>query len=277
MLKKVFQLFKTLHSKNLMHSDLKPQNIILYGCSDISNNIYDVKLIDFGAATFEYAVLKAYTMDYFIPNINDVTITSKEQRVKYEYYTLGRTIQRVMLSSVSKQENIEMSELFKNNSEAIQKSIVTMKKFYSEKLVQVIADLLEMKVPLTDVEEKLNELKSDFIMDSEQLVDNMVYDKMSQEITQKKPSKVEEQLLEYYQLELHDKVIQVFRKMPDEKYKSIKLVTYYIKSLYGMGDFEGMNNVVELVENDYEKDYNQEMSEDYYSYVFVKIKGHPYY
>lgn len=67
-LKKIFQIFKRLHSKNLMHSDLKPQNIVLYSCSDMSSNIYDVKLIDFGAATFDHGVLKAYTMDYFVPN-----------------------------------------------------------------------------------------------------------------------------------------------------------------------------------------------------------------
>lgn len=91
-LQRLFGFFKKLHSKDLMHSDLKPQNVVLYNSSQISQFIFDIKLIDFGAATFGYKVVKAYTSDYYVPNIEKIQIKSKKQRIKYEYYMLGRTL-----------------------------------------------------------------------------------------------------------------------------------------------------------------------------------------
>lgn len=60
-------------------------------------------------------------------------------------------------------------------------------------------------------------------------------------------------MAEYCRMGLHDKVVQVFNKLDDEKYNSKKLLSQYFLALYSLGDFGTLRDVVENVEKNYEK------------------------
>lgn len=87
----------------------------MYISSDLSSNIYDIKLMNFKSATFDFKQVNILTKEFCYPNLEHINILSKEERVKYEYYTLGRTIQKLMLGSICKVENMDLNDMFSND------------------------------------------------------------------------------------------------------------------------------------------------------------------
>ena len=68
-IKSIFAIFKIMFQKNIFHTDLKPANIIclINKTAQKQNKFeYDIKLIDFGSATFNWEEVKALTKDYFV-------------------------------------------------------------------------------------------------------------------------------------------------------------------------------------------------------------------
>ena len=97
-------------SKNIYHSDIKPENFVLDKTS--SWKTMSVKVIDFGISTInKHHKLKGLTDDYVPKDIAvkvksdnrpKIIFASKQERERYKIYQIGRTFQRIMLDSTAK-------------------------------------------------------------------------------------------------------------------------------------------------------------------------------
>lgn len=118
-----------------------------------------------------------------------------------------------MLTSVCQLENLDLCDLFENDPIAIEKSLQKLVPFYSKKLVEIVRELLGLNIKNFAVfESRIENMKGDNILDDNQLIVNMNYGKISEEFENKKLTNIIEDLSKYFELEMYDKIIQVFNR-----------------------------------------------------------------
>lgn len=144
----MIQIIKLLAKKDMHISYLSPQRILL-NKNYQRTEAYDIKYLDLDDVTFSFKQIHEYNPQYQIPEMEQkmTEISSIEQRVAYTLYSLGRTAQNIMLSSIPGTEG-----LFENNTENIEKSLIKLKEYYAEELVEVISGLVNLK-PVSEIEQ----------------------------------------------------------------------------------------------------------------------------
>ncbi|KRX05546.1 Protein kinase-like domain [Pseudocohnilembus persalinus] len=186
----IYDYIMRLYSKGCFHSDLKLVNIIIIK-DKILQKLY-LKLIDMGCAQFQYQEIQGYTPFFFPPN--QLTFSSKEQRLKAELYQLGRTLQELMYSSVKKIEEQNLGNLISvqkkqelrknirlNNKENIKKCLQKLRVYYCKDLCDFVEILLDLDSDIKDIEQKMNNLKQkckqDYIDDQERIGEEIEHSK----------------------------------------------------------------------------------------------------
>ena len=94
-MKKIYDHLQILHSYDIYHSDIKPENIVFDRNPELDT--YEPKLIDFGGAVNDFSFIKQYTPFYFFngssrksrDKIRNIVFKKKEDRIKAEFYSLG--------------------------------------------------------------------------------------------------------------------------------------------------------------------------------------------
>lgn len=106
---------------------------------------------------------------------------SELDRRKAEFYTLGRTMMRVMLSSIVQKEKIKMGLIFINDKEHIEEAFQKIKVYYNKEIVDIVYDLINEEDP-DIIQKKIDKLSYEYIEDKERLLSKLVEQKTKKEL-----------------------------------------------------------------------------------------------
>jgi serine/threonine protein kinase len=123
-----------LTEQKYCHSDIKPENVTLVQVQ--GDNRYLAKVIDFGELSRDQLVQNTFTPNYFVNPMreydsqNSLIFKNIEERLKNEFFTIVRTMQRLMIkeSRVSEDFNIQADLMASNKQQYLDK----MKYFWSK-------------------------------------------------------------------------------------------------------------------------------------------------
>ena len=151
MIDSLLKMFATMFSLDMFHSDLKPENVVLKKASGqaVGEWLFELRLIDFGSVSLQYSLITQYTELYAVPDLQKrLPFKSKQERVKSENYTIGRTIMHIMLLSACASEGSNPEELFNSQDPAsIEKQFEKLSHFYDESIVQIVRMLIDEEDP----------------------------------------------------------------------------------------------------------------------------------
>ncbi|KRX00809.1 Protein kinase-like domain [Pseudocohnilembus persalinus] len=239
--KELLKLFEVLFQKGIYHTDLKPANIVLNKLSGPDNvSKYYLKLIDFGSAQFDYSQIQYLTKEYYVPDIEKkLPIKSKDDREKFELYTVGRTLQALMLSSIWEKEGISDRAYFDNTEEGVEEAMIKLKAYYSEDLVEIVEMLLDLQ-PKSDIQSRIEELPSKYIFDKENLIQRIVFMKQQEAMqTQEQSDNIYDQLQQLWSAQLFERAQATVEKVKQEDLlKDIRLINWKIKLMKKIGQFK---------------------------------------
>jgi hypothetical protein len=122
-----------LGEQKYCHSDIKPENITLVQVQ--GDNRYLAKIINFSEISRDQHVENTFTPNYFLNPMreydskNNIIFKNIEDRLKNEFFTIMRTMQRLMIreSYVSEDFNIQKDLMASNKQQYLDK----MKYFWS--------------------------------------------------------------------------------------------------------------------------------------------------
>jgi serine/threonine protein kinase len=123
-----------LGEQKYCHSDIKPQNITLVQVQ--GDNRYLAKVVDFDDLSRDQLLQNTFTPDYFLNPMrkydsqNSLIFQNIEERLKNEFFTIVRTMQRLMIreSRVSEDFTIQEDLMASNKQRYLDK----MKDFWSK-------------------------------------------------------------------------------------------------------------------------------------------------
>ncbi len=116
-----------LGEQKYFHSYIQPENVTLVQVK--SDNRYLAKVVDFGELSRDELVQNTLTLNYFLNPMreydskNNMIFQKIQHRLKNEFFTIVRTMQRLMIkeSSVSEDFNIQKESMASNKQQYLDK------------------------------------------------------------------------------------------------------------------------------------------------------------
>ncbi|MGM0501227.1 MAG: protein kinase domain-containing protein [Bacillota bacterium] len=209
------KVFKYAHSKDIIHKDIKPQNIMFEKVSDY-NDIWHVKLIDFGASTHirdnELEIDEEGTVGYFAPEIID---PEQEVGFKADVYSLGV----VFWEALTKERFIEHHSYLEGFSEVEYIKAREFKKeiplTFDQLLEEMVSQKSQNRPTMLEVIKRLEKIEEEFkVWSGPQLLET---EEETKEIEIEDPQLLEALLeLDQYEEKLYLDLVKIKEKELEE-------------------------------------------------------------
>lgn len=128
--KKIIKLVELLHKNNIVHVDIKPQNIM------VNPKTLDVRLIDFGTAlVFEksstkFYRLRGYTTSYISPNLDKSGFNNYKQLLGNDMWALGITLCSFLFNYPTKSSEVGSISTAKYLDDTLRKTLKVKTTFF---------------------------------------------------------------------------------------------------------------------------------------------------